>query len=246
MRQKKKRKFLKHRETDKPARKVRATKIFKAVLFDLDGTLLDTLEDLADSMNTVLRSLGFDEHKADDYRYFVGDGIEVLCQRVVPKRHRDQQVLINKCIADMKQEYGRRWDRKTKPYKGIQQMLNYLAANGIKMAVLSNKPDEFTRLTVTRLLSRWKFDVILGQRSNVPRKPDPAAALEIARRLGMKPYEIVYLGDTSIDMKTAIAAGMYPVGALWGFRTKAELLESGARMIIAKPSELLSLFKVKE
>ncbi len=215
---------------------------YKAVIFDLDGTLLNTLDDLADSMNTVLKGLGFPEHDVDKYRYFVGDGMEILCQRVLPEGHRDA-VMINKCLLGMREEYGKCWKNKTKPYKGMDQTLDNLKALRIKTAVLSNKPDSLTRLTVEQLLSRWKFDVILGERPGVPRKPDPAAALEIAQRLDIKPEQIVYLGDTGIDMKTATSAGMYPVGALWGFRTREELMENGAAMVIAEPTELLTLFR---
>ncbi|HEX7318833.1 MAG TPA: HAD family hydrolase [bacterium] len=214
---------------------------FKAVLFDLDGTLLDTLDDLADSMNAVLKDLGFPGHEVGAYRYYVGDGMEVLCQRVLPDDHRDP-AMIEKCLAGMREEYGKRWNIKTKPYDGIPQVLEALAAQSIKTAVLSNKPDDLTRVTIDRLLPKWKFDIVLGERPGVPRKPDPAAALEIAQRLDIKPEQIVYLGDTGIDMKTATAAGMYPVGALWGFRTREELLENGAAMVIAEPTGLLKLF----
>lgn len=214
---------------------------FKAVLFDLDGTLLDTLDDLADSMNAVLKDLGFPGHEVDAYRYYVGDGMEVLCQRVLPDGHRDP-VMINKCLVGMREEYGKRWKNKTRPYDGMHQTLDSLKEQGIKTAVLSNKPDGMTRLTVEQLLSKWKFDVILGERPGIPRKPDPAGALEIAQHLNTSPDQTVYLGDTGIDMKTATAAGMYPVGALWGFRTREELLENGAAMLIAEPTELLTLF----
>jgi phosphoglycolate phosphatase len=213
----------------------------KAVLFDLDGTLLNTLDDLADSMNAVLKNLGFPGHDVDKYRYFVGDGMEVLCQRVLPPGHRDS-AMIGRCFAGMREEYGRRWKNKTRPYGGMHQTLDRLTEQGVKKAVLSNKPDGLTRLTVEQLLSRWKFDIILGERQGVPRKPDPAAALEIAQRLDIKPEQFVYVGDTGIDMRTAAAAGMYPVGALWGFRTRAELLENGAAMVIEEPIELLKLF----
>lgn len=214
---------------------------YKAIIFDLDGTLLNTLDDLADSMNAVLKNLGFPEHETDAYRYYVGDGMEILCRRVLPEGHRDA-VVINKCLLGMREEYGKRWKNKTKPYNGMHETLDHLAQHGIKMAVLSNKPDGLTRLTVEQLLTKWKFDIVLGERPGVPRKPDPAGALEIAKRLDIMPEQIVYLGDTGIDMKTATAAAMYPVGALWGFRAKAELVENGAAMLIAEPLELLKLF----
>lgn len=213
---------------------------FKAVLFDLDGTLLDTIEDLADAMNFVLSRMGFPTHKVEAYKYYVGDGVRDLALRALPEGHRDEET-VKKCIPAMRQEYGSRWDRKTRPYPGIPELLDALTARGIKMAVLSNKPDQNTKVVVAKLLSKWRFDVVAGERAGIPRKPDPDAALSIAEQLGIPPQEFLYLGDTNTDMKTAVAAGMYPVGALWGFRTADELLASGAKMLIAKPTDLLDL-----
>jgi len=214
---------------------------FKAVLFDLDGTLLDTLDDLADSMNAVLKQLGFPTHKTEAYKYFVGEGMVVLCQRALPDAYRDKTT-IERCRRGMHEEYGKRWAIKTKPYVGIHELLDALTVRNIKIAVLSNKVDDFTKLTVARLLPKWHFDIITGHRRDVPRKPDPAGAIRIARQMELAPAKFVYLGDTAIDMKTAIAAGMYPVGALWGFRTKEELVKNGAKLIITRPIELLDLF----
>jgi phosphoglycolate phosphatase len=214
---------------------------YKAVLFDLDGTLLDTLDDLADSTNCVLRRLGFPEHPREAYKYFVGDGVEALIQRAIPR-----QVVDRQAIADyaqmMRQEYSLRWAEKTRPYDGIAELLDGLTNRGLPRAVLSNKPAEFTRLCVSRLLARWQFEVVLGAGAELPRKPHPAAALAIAARLGLPPQKIVYLGDTNTDMQTALAAGMYPVGAVWGFRTAAELTAAGARRLIERPPDLLRLW----
>ena len=213
---------------------------FKAVLFDLDGTLLDTIEDLADSMNIVLTRMGFPTHEAAAYKYHVGDGVRELAVRVLPENHKDGDT-IKKCIAAMRQEYGSRWDKKTHPYPGIPELLDALTARGIKMAVLSNKPDPNTKVVVAKLLPKWRFDYVAGERAGIPRKPDPGAALSIAEQLDIAPKEFLYLGDTNTDMKTACAAGMYPVGALWGFRTADELLASGAKALIKHPTELLAL-----
>lgn len=214
---------------------------YRAILFDLDGTLLDTLEDLADSMNSVLRRSGFPEHELYAYKYFVGDGMLNLVRRAVPENARTDESLVAACLASMKEEYGRRWKEKTRPYPGVPEMLDALGQKGVKMVVLSNKPHEFTQLTVTTLLPRWKFDAVFGERPSVPRKPDPAGALEIAAAIDVRPAEFLYLGDTSTDMITANAAGMYPVGALWGFRTAEELTASGAKTLIREPSGLLHL-----
>ena len=213
---------------------------FQAVLFDLDGTLLDTLEDLADSMNTVLEEQHFPVHPVDAYRYFVGDGMKELARRVLPAAKRDDaMVAIN--VELMSAEYAKRWNRKTKPYPGMEEALDKLTADGIRMAVLSNKPDAFTKKMIPALLPRWDFSPVIGARPGVPVKPDPQAALEIAGLLQLSPSRIMYVGDTAIDMKTANAAGMYAVGVAWGFRTIDELRQNGAKAIVHEPGELLDL-----
>jgi phosphoglycolate phosphatase len=213
---------------------------YGAVLFDLDGTLLDTLDDLADSMNSVLMRHGFPTHPRDAYRYHVGDGVENLVSRSLPEAYR-RAGFVAQCVGAMREEYGRRWAAKTRPYEGIPELLDGLTHRGIHMAVLSNKPHDFTQAMVAELLGRWRFDVVLGVRPSIPRKPDPSAAWEIARALGVPAESFLYLGDTNTDMKTANAAGMYAVGALWGFRPAEELRASGARVLIRTPTELLGL-----
>jgi len=211
-----------------------------AVLFDLDGTLLDTLEDLADSMNAVLARRGFDTHPVEAYKTFVGDGVDMLVRRTAPKSRGDAK-LHGELIEEMGREYADRWANKTRPYDGVAEMLNGLSERGVKMAVLSNKPHDFTELCVGKLLAGWSFDAVQGVCDSVAKKPDPAGALRIAERLGAAPAEFLYLGDTNTDMLTAVAAGMYAVGALWGFRTADELSAHGARTLIQHPTELLAL-----
>lgn len=213
---------------------------YKAILFDLDGTLLDTLEDLGNAANRVLEKYGFPTHTMADYRYFVGDGVVTLMNRALPEDKRNNDT-IQICVKTFREEYGKSWNVKTRPYDGVSEMLDALATHGLKMAVLSNKPDEFTKLCVTEYLPKWAFDIVLGQRNSLPLKPDPSGALEIAKCLDVPSSYFIYLGDTAIDMKTAISAGMFPVGALWGFRTGKELLESGARALIKRPQEILNL-----
>ena len=213
---------------------------FEAILFDLDGTLLDTLEDLGNAANRVLEKYDFPTHTINTYRHFVGDGATVLMKRVLPENKRDDDT-IGVCVQTFREEYGKGWNVKTRPYDGVAEMLDVLSASGLKMAVLSNKPDEFTKRCVTEFLPKWHFDMVLGQSNSLPLKPDPAGALEIARCLNVIPSHFIYLGDTAIDMKTAVSAGMFPVGALWGFRTGKELLESGARALIKRPQEILYL-----
>ncbi len=214
--------------------------LFKAVIFDLDGTLLDTLEDLANATNRVLTENGFPIHELDAYRYFVGDGSKMLITRALPESKRDE-VTISACYNMLMEDYGRNWKIDTRPYDGIPEMLDAMTSQGLKMSILSNKPHEFTIKCVTEFLTNWNFDIIIGQRDEFPKKPDPAGAVKIARQIDIPPSDFLYLGDTSIDMKTAIAADMFPVGALWGFRPRKELQESGAKALIKKPIEILNL-----
>ncbi len=215
---------------------------YRAVIFDLDGTLLDSLEDLADSMNQVLARQMFPVHAVEKYRYFVGDGIAELVRRVLPAAQQDS-ALVAQNISWMSAEYEKRWNQKTRPYPGIAELLDALTDAGMNLAVLSNKPDAFTKIMVPALLPGWQFEPILGARPGVPVKPDPQAALEIAEQLAISPAEILYLGDTATDMLTANAAGMIAVGVAWGFRTVEELQRSGAQQIIHQPAELLQLLQ---
>jgi phosphoglycolate phosphatase len=212
----------------------------RAVLFDLDGTLLDTLDEIGASMNEVLGRLGLPGHGMDRYRVFVGDGIETLAHRVLPEDRRTPEVLAA-AVADMKRTYAKRWERGSRPFGGIPGLLDELAARGLRLAVYSNKPHEFTVLMVQRMLPRWRFEVVYGAQPDLPRKPDPAGALRIAREMGLEPADFLYCGDTDTDMRTAVAAEMVPVGVLWGFRDEDELRANGARVVIREPRELLDL-----
>jgi phosphoglycolate phosphatase len=215
---------------------------YRAVVLDFDGTLLDTLQDLAESVNSVLARSGFPGHRLEDYRRFVGDGVEELARRVLPEGHRDEATVAETLTA-VRAEYRQRWPNHTRPYEGIPELLDALTARGVRMAIVTNKPDDSTRTMAARLLPRWKFDVIVGATADLPRKPDPRGALEAAGHLGLPPASVLYVGDSDIDMKTANAAGMYAVGALWGFRTADELIKNGAKVLIRKPLELLELLQ---
>ena len=215
---------------------------YEAVLFDLDGTLIDTVDDIGDAANRVLSNRGFPIHPISTYYQFIGEGVKVLFTRALPQEKRNED-LINTCLKEFVEDYRRNYDVKSQPYDGISEMLNALNVLGLKLAILSNKPDPLTKDCVTSLLSNWDFDVVFGQRDSVPRKPNPQAALEIAEKLSISPSNFLYLGDTAIDMKTAVSAGMFPVGAAWGFRPLKELKENGARVIIGKPIQLLDLIK---
>ncbi len=213
---------------------------YQAVVFDFDGTLMDTLQDVAESVNSVLARLGFPEHGLEDYRRFVGDGVEELARRVLPQGHRDEAT-VAKALAVIRDEYRQRWINHTRPYDGIPELLDALTERRLKIAILTNKPDDSTRAMVARLLPDWRFDIILGATPALPRKPDPTGALQAADSLGLPPRSFLYVGDSDIDMKTANAAGMYAVGVLWGFRSPDELIRNGAKALIGKPLELLEL-----
>jgi phosphoglycolate phosphatase len=215
---------------------------FSAALFDLDGTLLDTLDDLANSMNAVLERAGFGVHPTAAYKVFVGEGLRNLIERALPEGSRDEATVAS-TMAAMRAEYGGRWAEKTRPYDGVEAMLKRLSGMGVRMAILSNKPDDFTKLCVAKLLSGHAFEIVMGAREGVPPKPDPVGAIEVASRMGVAPDKFLYLGDTNTDMQTARAAGMFAVGALWGFRDESELREAGAHEIVANPGEVIALME---
>lgn len=215
---------------------------FKGVIFDLDGTLLDTLEDLADAANGMLAEHRFPTHPTEDYRYFVGDGVQMLVTRALPENARDPKT-IEACMQTMRVHYQRHLNVKTKPYEGILDLLDQLSGRGVKMAVLTNKPTAFAQPCVDGYFRVGLFDSVIGQQDGLPRKPDPTGAIQIARGWTFDPADILYVGDTSTDMETAVGAGMMPVGALWGFRPRKELEQHGAKVVIDHPTDLLRLLE---
>ena len=215
---------------------------FSAVMFDLDGTLLDSLEDLGESLNAVLGRFGYPPHPIESYKLMVGNGMETLVRRALPASVRDEEA-VKAAVAAMEAEYQTRWNRKTRPYPGVPEMLDTLSARGLPMTILSNKPDPFTQLTVNELLGRWRFAQVIGARPGQPKKPDPTQALAIASLLGVPPEEFIYLGDSGVDMQTAVRAGMYATGVLWGFRGAGELEEHGALSLIGSPRDLIPLLE---
>lgn len=208
-----------------------------AAVFDLDGTLMDTLEDLADCMNEVLAGMDMPVHPVDAYRYFVGQGIARLAASAAPAG--TPPSVVADITAAMGEVYGRNWARKSRPYPGIAGLLRELRTRDVALCVLSNKPDVFTRKVVAHFFPDQAFAVVAGARDDVPRKPDPTAALAIARSIGREPSDCLYLGDTDTDMRTGLAAGMFTIGVAWGFRPAAELSGAGAQAIIEQPEQAL-------
>ncbi len=215
----------------------------QAIIFDLDGTLLDTLDDIGDAANAVLQTLECPTHPRDAYRKFVGDGVATLMHRALPEALRStEQVAM--AAERFGSEYDTRWDKKTKAYAGIVEMLADVAAHGIKMGVLSNKPQRFTEVCVNRwfgppLFDTVPFDPVFGQREGVPRKPDPAGVFEMLSYWKLEKKEVWYVGDSSVDMQTATSAGVTAVGVSWGFRDREELIAYGANWVIDRPEQLL-------
>jgi phosphoglycolate phosphatase len=213
---------------------------FKAIIFDLDGTLLDTLADIGDSVNLMLGEYGFPGHTMDDYRRFIGNGIQMLVMRALPIQGRSEE-MITACVRRARELYWENWNRKTRPYDGICDLLDHLKKEGWPLAVLSNKPHDFTVRYVNAYFDKWDFKVVMGQNDHFPVKPDPASALDIARQIGLAPESFLFVGDSAVDMRTAAAAGMHAVGAGWGFRGPKELLENGCQALVEYPSEILRL-----
>ncbi len=212
----------------------------RGVLFDLDGTLTDTLADIVVAMNRALRLHDLPEWPVEEYRYLVGNGAKKLAERCV----RERQEL----AAAVRQTYQAYYEThnlvQTKPYEGIREMLSALHAMGLKLAVLSNKPDADTKVVVRHFFPEIPFAAVRGQVEGIPVKPDPAGALAIARELSIPPDEFLYLGDTDVDMRCARAAGMHPVGALWGFREEDELRQNGAEFMAAHPDDVLNFIQM--
>lgn len=213
---------------------------YSAAMFDLDGTLLDTLGDLAGSVNEALERLGMPAHPVDAYRFFVGNGMLNLARRAAPAGTPDADVVaLRDCFVGI---YANRWDRCTRPYPGIESMLATLRGRGIVLSVLSNKPDNFTRLIIERFFGPDMFAVVRGARDDTPHKPDPTAARIIAKQTGIPPEETAYFGDSDTDMRTGIAAGMHTCGVAWGFRPRQELQQAGAHRVLDAPTDIVVLF----
>ncbi len=210
----------------------------RAVLFDLDGTLTDTLADIAAAMNRALALHGLPPFPVDDYRYLVGDGAKKLAERAVRGRL-DLQAAV---LRDYQAYYETHNLVATRPYDGVLELLQALDSRGLRLCVLSNKPDADTCQVVRHFFPGVPFADVRGQREGVPVKPDPTAALDVARKLDIPPEAFLYLGDTAVDMRCARAAGMRPIGVLWGFRTAEELTASGAEGLISRPMALLDNF----
>jgi len=211
----------------------------KAFIFDLDGTLIDSLTDIALCANKVLKKFNLPTHKIDDYKKFVGGGAQVLIENCVPKN--SSQQLVTETLEEFKTIYDRALQKNTKPYDGIYELLELLTKEKIQVGILSNKPHEFTIKYVEEFFSSYNITEVHGQKEDVPKKPNPHAAINIANAFNIACKDIHFVGDTDIDMQTAKNANMIAVGVDWGFRDRKELLANGADFIVNTPKDIFNL-----
>lgn len=211
----------------------------KAIIFDLDGTLIDSLEDIAVCMNQVLEKENLPTHKIEDYKYFVGSGVDVLVENALEKNI--SQEIKNKVVKEFKNVYDRNLHDKTQAYEGIYELLHELKKLNFKIGVLSNKPHEFTILYVNKLFKEFNIQEIHGQKDDIPKKPSPDAAINIAKSFNINCKDTYFVGDTMVDMQTAKNANMKAIGVLWGFREETELRENGADFIVKTPLDILKI-----
>lgn len=212
---------------------------FKGIIFDLDGTLVNSLEDISDAMNTVLTTLSYPTHTYDAYQYFIGSGLRNLVTKALPTSNNTEDE-IETCFECMIHEYRAICTLKTKPYEGIITLLDELVSQNIKLAVFSNKADELTKKIAAEIFPDY-FDAAIGLSTEELKKPNPFEAIEISKKWNLKPEEILFVGDSDIDMQTAINANMFPVGVSWGYRTKDELIASGAKVVLNNPLDLIEI-----
>lgn len=212
---------------------------FKGIIFDLDGTLVNSLEDISDAMNTVLNGLHFPIHSYEEYQYFIGSGLRNLVSKALPEAHNNANQ-IDICYDLMIEVYSNACTIKTKSYDGIFELLDYLKSTNIKLGVFSNKSDDLTKLVVETIFPDY-FESIVGLTTELLKKPNPNKAIEISEKMGLKIEEMIFVGDSDIDMETATNANMFAVGVLWGYRSEEDLLSSGAKYILNHPSDLIAI-----
>ena len=212
--------------------------MLKAVVFDLDGTLLDTLEDIAISCNYVLEHYGQTSRKVEEYRLLVGQGAVQLLHDLLPALSQKEQ---EEAMMLFEKHYAKQFDKNTQIYENISKVLTFFQAREVKMAILSNKPNSFTKKCVMKYLRDWKFDAVYGIRDGIPRKPNEAGVVEILKELNVEAQEAIFIGDTSIDMMTAKNAKMDSIGVLWGFRDEDELVRHGATYIAKHPIDIIKI-----
>lgn len=218
-------------------------KTYKAAIFDMDGTLTDTLEDLHDSVNEMLAHYNFPPRTLDEVRQFVGNGARKLMIRALPAAQSADEKFVDTALAYYDGCYARNCLNKVKPYEGIMTLLAALEAKKIPLGICTNK-QHFAAVDIAeKVLAPIKFSAVSGDELNQPRKPDPTRALAIAKKIAVAAEDVAYFGDTAVDIQTALNAGFLAVGVTWGFRPRSELVNSGAQVIVDTPQEILDLIK---
>lgn len=212
----------------------------KAIIFDLDGTLIDSLADIAEAVNLMLDDHGHPRRDAQVFRQLIGGAMEALIEQALPPAQRSEEMII-RCVAEYRAHYGRIWQNHTRPYPGMVGVLAKLKARGLRLGVISNKSHAFAQPMTEHFFGTQCFDFIIGRQDRLPQKPHPAMAVEMCSLLDLAPANCAYVGDSGIDMLFARASGMKAVGVLWGFRDEDELRESGAELLLKSADELLGL-----
>ena len=213
--------------------------MYKAVIFDLEGTLLNTLADLADSCNYVLAAKGHQTYSVEQYKQFVGNGAAILMKRIHPQGTSQEE--LDDSLAKFSEYYSAHKDIKTAPYEGIPELLDQLKQTGIHLCVLSNKPHEISIQIVKEYFGESTFEIILGKSADFPVKPDPTSCLYLISQLGLERSEVLYVGDSNVDMQTARNAGLTKCGVCWGFRSEAELKAEGADHLAHTTEDIYTL-----
>ena len=213
----------------------------KLIIFDLDGTLIDTVADLGDAVNFALTQYGFSERSYQEVMSFVGNGTMKLIERALPADRQSDGALIEKVHKSFTTRYSEHYADKSRVYDGIPEVVRTLKEQGLKLAVLSNKPDRFTK-SLIEMFFPGVFDVVLGSGENTPRKPDPTGEIGIINGFGLKQEEVVHIGDSDTDIKTAHNAGVRCIGCTWGFRPRQTLEAAGAEWIVDEPAGILKIF----
>lgn len=214
--------------------------MIKALIFDLDGTLADTIDDIGWAVNRMLEARGFPTLERKDHLANINNGAFKLIQRSIPENYREDEDFVRSCLREYESFYSVHYDVETYAYSGISEALSRLSEDGYLLSVLSNKQDAYVKSIVEKLFPDIAFVCVCGQ-TELPTKPDPTAALIIAEKMGLQPSEIAFVGDSQVDITTAKNAGMYPVGVSWGYRPEEALASEGARLIVAEGKELSEL-----
>ncbi|AXH11000.1 HAD family hydrolase [Malaciobacter halophilus] len=210
----------------------------KAIIFDLDGTLIDSVLDIALCMNEVLEELNLKSYEIEEYNYFLGGGVDVLVNNVLKNPSKELKQLVTKRFQEV---YETTLHSNTKAYEGVYELLKQLQNRGFNIAVLSNKPHKFTKGYVDKIFKQFNLKEVHGQKDAIPKKPNPQAAINIAKSFNIPCQDIYFVGDTKVDMQTANNANMISIGVLWGFRNEQELKDYGAKYIVKHPLEILDI-----